>query len=54
MKTFFLKKIGKAFFFKYIYLISYNIFFKHYLTSFAVKQDFFHTFFDSEKNDLNQ
>lgn len=44
----------KSLFLDYIYSNSYSRISRRYLTSFAVKEDFFHSFFDSEENDLDQ
>lgn len=41
-------------FYEYIYSQSYEIRPKRYLTSFAVKRDFFHSFFGSTPDDLDQ
>ncbi len=44
----------KSLFLNHIYSIFYNILLKRYLTFFDIKRDFFHSFFDSEADDLNQ
>lgn len=44
----------KSLFLDHIYSIFYSILLKHYLTFFDIKRDFFHSFFDSEADDLNQ
>ncbi|KAF4630047.1 hypothetical protein G7Y89_g8099 [Cudoniella acicularis] len=41
-------------FFDYIYLTSYDTTPKRYLTSFAITRDFFHSFFGTAKDDLDQ
>lgn len=41
-------------FFNHIYSTSYNIAPKRYLTSFAITRDFFHSFFGTAKDDLDQ
>jgi hypothetical protein len=40
-------------FFNYIYLTLYNTTPKRYLTSFAITQDFFHSFFSIAKDNLD-
>ncbi len=44
----------KSLFLNHIYSIFYSILLKRYLTFFDIKRDFFHSFFDSEADDLNQ
>ena len=44
----------KSLFLNHIYSIFYSILLKCYLTFFDIKQDFFHSFFNSEADDLNQ
>ncbi len=44
----------KSLFLNHIYSIFYSTLFKCYLTFFDIKRDFFHSFFDSEADDLNQ
>ena len=44
----------ESLFIDYIYSTFYSTTVRHYLTSFAVKRDFFHSFFSSEKDHLNQ
>ncbi len=44
----------ESLFLDYIYSTSYTRVSKRYLTSFAVKRDFFHSFFGSEEDDLDQ
>ncbi len=44
----------ESLFLDYIYSNSYSRIPRRYLTSFAVKGDFFHSFFGSEENDLDQ
>jgi len=44
----------KSLFLAYIYSNSYSRILRRYLTSFAVNEDFFHSFFGSEENDLDQ
>ena len=44
----------ESLFLKHIYFTSYSTVPKRYLTSFAVKRDFFHAFFGSEEDDLDQ
>ena len=44
----------ESLFLDYIYSSSYSQVLKRYLTTFAVKQDFFHSFFGQEEDDLDQ
>ena len=44
----------ESLFLDHIYFNSYSSIPKRYLTSFAVKRDFFHSFFGSEENDLDR
>jgi len=44
----------KSLFLDYIYSNSYSYISRRYLISFAVKRDFFYSFFDFEENDLDQ
>jgi len=44
----------KSLFLDHIYSLFYSILLKRYLTFFDIKRDFFHSFFDSEADDLNQ
>jgi hypothetical protein len=41
-------------FFDHIYSTSYNTTPKRYVTSFAITQDFFHSFFGTTEDDLDQ
>lgn len=44
----------ESLFLNHIYSTFYSILFKRYLTSFGIKRDFFHSFFGSEADDLDQ